>query len=155
MTAIQRVLKPTSGHPTYLTPDEEVFVVATMEIRGAHDMICTRRILTVKLHSVLNGLGKREGNGSPSKNIQRLDTQNVPLTGLTIQKTMLLARNKRVVPEISRLLDCQINRQNRNAHVCCGLCSIMFVECYDVFKNQKGYTINEIVEHPHERQQTA
>ena len=47
------------GRPCYLTRDEEALVIATAEVKVAHAMPVTRKLLSEKLHNILQGLGKR------------------------------------------------------------------------------------------------
>ena len=48
-----------SGRPCYLTRDEEALIVATSEIKVAHAIPVTRKLVSKKLHNILQGLGKR------------------------------------------------------------------------------------------------
>ena len=54
------MLKASMGWPTHLSRDEELLVVAAVEMNGAHALPTTRYIISVNLNGVVEGVGRRD-----------------------------------------------------------------------------------------------
>ena len=58
-TVVDNRNKAVMGRPTHLNRDEEALVVAVAEIKGAHSLPQTRKLLAENLHKLLQTMGKR------------------------------------------------------------------------------------------------
>ena len=58
-TVVDNRNKTVMGRPTHLNRDEEALVVAVAEIKGAHSLPQTRKLLAENLHKLLQTMGKR------------------------------------------------------------------------------------------------
>ena len=58
--AIEEREKKSVGRPCYLSKDEEAIIVAVAELKGAHSLPSSQKIVGEKLHVVLQKIGKRE-----------------------------------------------------------------------------------------------
>ena len=59
-STIFKIPKPNAGRPTLLTKDEETLVVATAELKAAHALPSSRKIVAMKLNEVLEGVKGRD-----------------------------------------------------------------------------------------------
>ena len=59
-STIFKIPKPNAGRPTLLTKDEETLVVATAELKVAHALPSSRKIVAMKLNEVLEGVKGRD-----------------------------------------------------------------------------------------------
>ena len=58
-TITEKIVKQELGHKSYLFKDKESYIVATIEIEGAHGLPRDTNTISDELQQVLHGVGRR------------------------------------------------------------------------------------------------
>ena len=82
------------GRPCYLSRDEEAIIIAVAEIKGAHSLPSSRKVVGEKLHTVLQNIGKRNPE---------------------VQNTTKLAYARRVIRRVNERESDQVGQQKRSS----------------------------------------
>lgn len=112
------VTKKMCGWPCYLTCDKEAFVIATSQIKAAHAMPVTQKLLSKKLHNILQGLGKR--SKEVTLKTKQAYARDVIWRVNKIEDEQVCQRKRSSTGEIKECVVCHTNVQNNVTLVCNG-----------------------------------